>query len=162
VPHGRLKMPITLIRITCFARAVNSTPVRSASYLKRHLTKLIEPRHDKQESWFDGMESAFRAFGGVPREVLLDNARGLTLHHNSPRTANLHLRHRGATTLPAWQSTPAPLGRSSRTTTRSNQAKSRPLSATQANSQSSGCTYAPLNPPRPSWCVTLRAKLLCC
>ncbi len=38
--------------------------------------------HEKQDSWFDGMESAFRAFGGVPREVLLDNARALILHHD--------------------------------------------------------------------------------
>jgi hypothetical protein len=30
-------------------------------------------RHERQESWFDGMESAFLAFGGVPEEVLLDN-----------------------------------------------------------------------------------------
>ena len=29
--------------------------------------------HERQDSWFDGLESAFRAFGGVPREVLLDN-----------------------------------------------------------------------------------------
>ena len=31
----------------------------------------------RQEHWFDGMESAFAAFGGVPAEVLLDNARVL-------------------------------------------------------------------------------------
>jgi transposase len=33
--------------------------------------------HERQDSWFDGLESAFRAFGGVPREVLLDNAKAL-------------------------------------------------------------------------------------
>jgi hypothetical protein len=26
--------------------------------------------HEEQESWFDGMESAFRAFAGVPQEVM--------------------------------------------------------------------------------------------
>jgi transposase len=30
--------------------------------------------HERQDSWFDGLESAFR---GVPREVLLDNAKAL-------------------------------------------------------------------------------------
>jgi transposase len=30
-------------------------------------------RHERQESWFDGLESAFLAFGGVPEEVLIDN-----------------------------------------------------------------------------------------
>ncbi|KMO13672.1 IS21 family transposase [Methylobacterium platani] len=38
--------------------------------------------HERQEDWFAGLESAFRAFGGVPREVLLDNARALVLHHD--------------------------------------------------------------------------------
>ena len=38
--------------------------------------------HERQEDWFTGLESAFRTFGGVPREVLLDNARALVLHHD--------------------------------------------------------------------------------
>jgi transposase len=37
---------------------------------------------ERQEHWFEGMESAFRAFGGVPAEVLLDNARALILAHD--------------------------------------------------------------------------------
>src|SRR6516165_523694 len=49
--------------------------------------------HEKQDSWFDGMESAFRAFGGVPEEVLLDNARALILHHDpASREVVLHPR----------------------------------------------------------------------
>jgi transposase len=49
--------------------------------------------HEKQDSWFDGMESAFRVFGGVPREVLLDNAKALILHHDpSSREVVLHPR----------------------------------------------------------------------
>jgi hypothetical protein len=39
-------------------------------------------QHERQASWFDGMESAFAAFGGVPTEVLLDNARALVIHHD--------------------------------------------------------------------------------
>jgi transposase len=47
--------------------------------------------HEKQDSWFTGMESAFQAFGGIPREVLLDNARALILHHDpSSREVVLH------------------------------------------------------------------------
>lgn len=34
---------------------------------------------ERQEHWFEGMESVFAAFGGVPEEVLLDNARALIL-----------------------------------------------------------------------------------
>lgn len=38
---------------------------------------------ERQEHWFAGMESAFAAFGGVPEEVLLDNARALILSHDA-------------------------------------------------------------------------------
>jgi transposase len=37
---------------------------------------------ERQEHWFAGMESAFTTFGGVPAEVLLDNARALILSHD--------------------------------------------------------------------------------
>jgi transposase len=39
-------------------------------------------RHERQSAWFDGMEAAFRHFGGVPQEVLLDNARALVDRHD--------------------------------------------------------------------------------
>jgi transposase len=49
--------------------------------------------HERQENWFAGLESAFQAFGGVPREVLLDNARALILHHDpASREVVLHPR----------------------------------------------------------------------
>ncbi|MET3415250.1 hypothetical protein ABIC30_006454 [Methylobacterium sp. 1030] len=49
--------------------------------------------HERQEDWFAGLESAFQAFGGVPREVLLDNARALVLHHDPvSREVILHPR----------------------------------------------------------------------
>ena len=38
--------------------------------------------NERQESWFAGMEGAFRHFGGVPRELLLDNDRGLVARHD--------------------------------------------------------------------------------
>jgi transposase len=40
-------------------------------------------RHERQESWFCGLESAFSAFGGVPEEVLMDNARALVVSHEA-------------------------------------------------------------------------------
>lgn len=49
--------------------------------------------HERQDSWFEGMESAFRAFGGVPEEVLMDNARALVVHHDPvSREVVLHPR----------------------------------------------------------------------
>lgn len=40
-------------------------------------------RHEKQESWFAGLESAFTTFGGVPEIVLMDNARALIVRHDA-------------------------------------------------------------------------------
>jgi transposase len=40
-------------------------------------------RHERQESWFIGLESAFLAFGGVPEEVLMDNPRALVVRHDA-------------------------------------------------------------------------------
>ncbi len=39
-------------------------------------------RNERQESWFAGLEGAFRHFGGIPEEVLLDNDRGLVSRHD--------------------------------------------------------------------------------
>lgn len=40
-------------------------------------------RHERQSAWFDGMEGAFRHFGGITEEVLLDNAGTLVTHHDA-------------------------------------------------------------------------------
>ncbi|XJJ69764.1 IS21 family transposase (plasmid) [Novosphingobium sp. BL-8A] len=39
--------------------------------------------HERQSAWLDGIETAFRYFGGTPAEVLLDNARALVKHHDA-------------------------------------------------------------------------------
>ena len=39
-------------------------------------------RSERQESWFAGLEGAFRHFGGVTEEVLFDNDRGLVVQHD--------------------------------------------------------------------------------
>jgi transposase len=40
-------------------------------------------RNERQESWLAGLESAFLTFGGVPEEVLIDNARALVSEHDA-------------------------------------------------------------------------------
>jgi transposase len=40
-------------------------------------------RSEKQEHWFAGLESAFRALGGVPETVLMDNPRALVVRHDA-------------------------------------------------------------------------------
>lgn len=57
--------------------------VATLGYSRRHHIRAF--RSERQESWFDGLESAFVKFGGVPEEVLFDNARALVVEHD-PRT----------------------------------------------------------------------------
>lgn len=40
-------------------------------------------RHERQSAWLAGLEGAFRHFGGVPEQVLLDNAKALVEHHDA-------------------------------------------------------------------------------
>jgi transposase len=40
-------------------------------------------RHERQSAWLEGIEGAFRHFGGLPGELLLDNARALVTHHDA-------------------------------------------------------------------------------
>jgi transposase len=50
-------------------------------------------RHARQSAWLDGIEAAFCHFGGVPEEVLLDNARALvTLHDAATREVTFNDR----------------------------------------------------------------------
>jgi transposase len=55
--------------------------VATLGYSRRVLVRAF--RHERQSSWFDGLETAFRHFGGVPHEVLLDNPRALVEHHDA-------------------------------------------------------------------------------
>jgi transposase len=55
--------------------------VATLGYSRRILVRAF--RHERQSAWFDGMEAAFCHFGGVPQEVLLDNARALVDRHDA-------------------------------------------------------------------------------
>lgn len=55
--------------------------VATLGYSRRVFVRAF--RHERQAAWFDGIEGAFGHFGGVPREVLLDNARALVDHHDT-------------------------------------------------------------------------------
>lgn len=50
-------------------------------------------RHERQSAWFEGLEGAFRHFGGLPGEVLLDNAKALVEHHD-PATREVRFNAR--------------------------------------------------------------------
>ncbi len=48
---------------------------------------------ERQPDWFGGMEATFLRFGGVPEEVLFDNARALVEHHDAA-TREVHFNGR--------------------------------------------------------------------
>jgi transposase len=62
-------------------------------------------RHERQSAWLAGLEAAFRHFGGVPREVLLDNARALVEHHD-PATREVRFNARLLAFARYWDFTP--------------------------------------------------------
>jgi transposase len=55
--------------------------VATLGYSRRPFVRAF--RHERQSAWFDGMEAAFQRFGGVPQEVLFDNARALVDYHDA-------------------------------------------------------------------------------
>lgn len=66
----------------------------------------VQPfRHERQSAWFTGLEAAFHHFGGVPREVLLDNARALVEHHD-PATREVRFNPRLLAFARYWDFTP--------------------------------------------------------
>ena len=54
--------------------------VATLGYSRRQHVRAF--RNERQESWFEGLESAFTKFGGVTEEVLFDNARALVVEHD--------------------------------------------------------------------------------
>jgi len=55
--------------------------VATLGYSRRQYVQAFD--HERQEAWLAGLEGAFRYFGGVPREVLVDNARALVSRHDA-------------------------------------------------------------------------------
>jgi hypothetical protein len=61
--------------------------------------------HEQQENWLRALEEAFHHWGGVPREVLMDNARALVLHHD-PASGTLEFHPRLVAFAAHWGFTP--------------------------------------------------------
>lgn len=54
--------------------------VATLGFSRRAFVRVFD--HERQSAWFDGLEGAFHYFGGLPEEVLLDNARALVETHD--------------------------------------------------------------------------------
>jgi transposase len=55
-------------------------------YSRRQLIRVY--RHQQQRHWLQALEEAFHFWGGIPEEVLVDNAKAL-ITLNNPRTGEL-------------------------------------------------------------------------
>ncbi len=65
--------------------------VATLGYSRRLYVQAFD--HQRQSAWLGGLEGAFRHFGGVPRELLVDNARPLVDHHDpATREARFNAR----------------------------------------------------------------------
>jgi len=75
IDFGELRVPIgdEKLRVYLF--------VATLGYSRRCYVQAF--RHERQSAWFDGIEAAFAHFGGVPRELLFDNARALVEQHDA-------------------------------------------------------------------------------
>jgi transposase len=57
--------------------------VATLGYSRRFFVRVT--RHERLSAWLEGLEGAFRHFGGLPEELLLDNARALVKRHDVQR-----------------------------------------------------------------------------
>jgi transposase len=75
IDFGEMRVPIGGERVRLYLF------VATLGYSRRVFVQAF--RHERQSAWLDGLEAAFRHFGGVPGEVLLDNARALVDRHDA-------------------------------------------------------------------------------
>lgn len=77
--------------------------VATLGYSRRLFTRPFG--HERQSAWFAGLEGAFHDFGGIPREVLVDNARALVEYHDA-RTREVRFNPRFLAFARDWGFTP--------------------------------------------------------
>jgi transposase len=77
--------------------------VATLGYSRRPYVAVFE--HERQSAWLAGIEGAFRYFDGLPRELLLDNARALIEHHDA-KTREVRFNDRFHAFCRYWVVTP--------------------------------------------------------
>ena len=77
--------------------------VLTLGYSRRVYVEAFE--NEQTSAWFQTMDGAFRHFGGVPKELLVDNARALVSKHNS-QTREVVFTPRFSAFARYWRLTP--------------------------------------------------------
>ncbi len=93
--------------------------VLTLGYSRRQLIRVF--RQQQQRRWLQALEEAFRCWGGIPEQVLVDNAKAL-ITLNNPRTGELVVnptfaafsRHWGFTVKACWPHWPQTKGKDER------------------------------------------------
>lgn len=93
--------------------------VLTLGYSRRQVVRVF--RQQRQRHWLQALEEAFRHWGGVPEQVLVDNAKALITHHN-PRAGELVInpvfaafaRHWGFKPKACWPNRPQTKGKDER------------------------------------------------
>jgi transposase len=93
--------------------------VLTLGYSRRQLIRVF--RQQQQRHWLQALEEAFRFWGGIPEQVLVDNAKAL-ITMNNPRTGELVVnptfaafaRHWGFTVKACWPHRPQTKGKDER------------------------------------------------
>ena len=100
VDFGQRRVPIADERVRVYLF------VATLGYSRRCYVAAF--RHERQSSWFRGLEGAFHHFGGVTREVLIDNPRPLVVGHDAS-TREVEFNHRFLAFAAYWGFRPAGL-----------------------------------------------------
>ena len=91
-PGHQLQIDFGSVRVPVVEEAVKvHLFVATLSYSRRTFVTMF--LQERQSAWLQGIEGAFRHFGGLPREVLIDNARALVEDHNA-RTREVRFNDR--------------------------------------------------------------------
>jgi len=69
------------VEVEGFGRGKVCLFVATLGYSRRVYAQAFQ--HERQSAWLEGIEGAFRHFGGLPGELLLDNAKALVKHHDA-------------------------------------------------------------------------------
>jgi len=80
------------VEVEGFGRGTVCLFVATLGYSRRVYAQAFQ--HERQSAWLEGIEGAFRHFGGLPGELLLDNAKALVKHHD-PVTQGNRVNARG-------------------------------------------------------------------
>lgn len=80
-PGHQLQIDFGTVRVPVAEEALKvHLFVATLSYSRRAYVALF--LHERQSAWLQGIEGALRHFGGVPQELLIDNARALVEEHD--------------------------------------------------------------------------------